>query len=227
MNVKTAPIPWFRVVVVLFLFLLTWYFLQVTAVVTPVPIKRSLSSFPRQLNGYHLSHSSQSSDAVVKLLGVNDYIDFTYQGPPGGSIGLYVAYYESVGVEGGYHSPRNCLPGGGWEIERISQVTLPVGIEGSKTSRVSEMVIKNGDERQLVLYWFQNRGRVIGSEYWEKIYLVWDAMVKRRRDGSFVRIITAVDTEGLDKARQRARTFGIKIMGQLENFLPGARRDQD
>ena len=65
------------------------------------------------------------------------------------------------------------------------EVQLDKGIEGKDEATVSEMLIRNGDEYQVVLYWFQNRGRIIASEYWEKIYLVLDALIKRTKRRQF------------------------------------------
>ncbi len=60
-------------------------------------------------------------------------------------------------------------------IFMISAPLLQSGIEGKNYSTVSEMLIRSGPNYQVVLYWYQNKGRIIASEYWEKIYLVLDA----------------------------------------------------
>lgn len=210
---------------VLILFGLTWYLLQVTTIVTPVPIKKPLATFPHTIGHYQLLSSSQSSFEVVEMLGVDDHIHFLYQDESGNRISLYVAYYASVGVDGGYHSPKNCMPGGGWGIDSIKNVTLQAGIEGTEKSTVAEMLIRNGADFQVVLYWFQNRGRIIGSEYWEKIYLVWDAIFKRRRDGSFVRIMISAADGDVAKAEEKVKQFGELVMEKLENYLPGTKYD--
>jgi EpsI family protein len=138
-------------------------------------------------------------------------------------VNLYVGYYSSVGVGGGYHSPKNCLPGGGWGIDTVKTIQLQAGIEGKKQSIVTEMLIRKGDEYQIVLYWYQNRGRVITSEYWEKIYLVLDALFKGRRDGTFVRIMVPAKGAEIEDAERRAQKFAQQVMVALENHLPGSR----
>ena len=104
----------------------------------------------------------------------------------------------------------------------MKTVHLQAGIEGKKQSDVTEMLIRNGDQYQVVLYWYQNRGRIIASEYWEKVYLVLDALTKNRRDGTFVRIIVQAQGNEIGKAEQTAQNFAEQAMGQLENFLPGS-----
>lgn len=212
-----------RILIVLVLFAATWVVLHKTSQVTAVPIKKSLSSFPQQIGEYTLSDSFQSSAEVVELLGVDDYIQYNYIHPDKTRINLYVGYYASVGVGGGYHSPKNCLPGGGWGIDTVREVPLQVGIEGKRGSHVSEMLIRSGDQYQVVLYWYQNRGRVIASEYWEKVYLVLDALFKRRRDGTFVRIMASVQNNDIKGTELRVQQFAEKVMLQLENHLPGSR----
>jgi EpsI family protein len=212
-----------RLFIVLLMFAATWYILQTTSAVTPIPIKKSLASFPEEIGGYRLSDSFQSSADVVKLLGVDDYIQYNYVTPSQSWANLYVGYYSSVGVGGGYHSPKNCLPGGGWGIDTVKTVRLRAGIEGKSTSTITEMLIRQGDEYQVVFYWYQNRGRVIASEYWEKIYLVLDALLKGRRDGAFIRIMVTVKEADIEGAERRAQKFAEQVMVTLENHLPGSR----
>lgn len=218
-------VHWGRVLTIFIVFGLTWYTLQFTSTVSPVPITKSLSSFPQIIGNYKLSSSFQSSAGVLELLGVDDYIQYNYVSDAGDSINLYVGYYRAVGVEGSYHSPKNCIPGGGWGIDTIKNVRLNQGIEGNTKSTVSEMLIRHGAEYQVVLYWFQNRGRIIASEYWEKVYLVLDALVKGRRDGAFVRIISPAPNSQIAETEARVMAFAEKVMPLLENYLPGVHRD--
>ncbi len=212
----------FRCVVVLFLFGVTWLFLNSTSEVHSVSIKKPLSEFPQIIGSYRLSDSFQSSAGVVELLGVDDYIQYNYVSDNGDQINLYVGYYRAVGVKGGYHSPKNCIPGGGWGIDDVKNVTLNQGIEGKGQSTVANMTIRNGEEYQVVLYWFQNRGRIIASEYWEKVYLVFDAIFKGRRDGTFVRIISHVQDGDKGKTAANVKDFAEKVMPELEHYLPGS-----
>lgn len=211
-----------RVLLVLILFACTWLVLQTTSSVQPVAIKKTLSQFPQEIGEYRLSDSFQSSAGVLELLGVDDYIQYNYVTDNGEHVNLYAGYYRAVGVEGSYHSPKNCIPGGGWGINTTREVVLDQGIEGQNTSTVSEMLIRNGKEYQVVLYWYQNRGRIIASEYWEKIYLVLDALVKGRRDGTFVRIMSYAGNGDIEAARARVKNFAEDAMLELQDYLPGA-----
>lgn len=211
-----------RVLIIITLLAATWYTLQATSQVTATPIKKSLSLFPHQIADYHLSNSFQSSAGVIEMLGVDDYIQYNYIDEANIYINLYAGFYKAVGVSGSYHSPKNCLPGGGWGIDTIKKVVLETGIKNKKQSTVSEMLIRNGAEYQVVLYWYQNRGRIIASEYWEKIYLVLDALFKGRRDGTFVRIMTVAQDGDIKGAEARIKLFAEQVMPLLEQHLPGA-----
>jgi len=211
-----------RVFLIFMLFAVTYYVLQSTSEVTAVPITKNLSTFPHTILDYHLSNSFQSSTEILEMLGVDDYIQYNYVDKTQFRINLYAGFYGAVGVSGSYHSPKNCLPGGGWGIENVKRVVLQAGIGGKKKSTVSEMLIRHGEEYQVVLYWYQNRGRIIASEYMEKIFLVFDAVVKGRRDGTFVRIM-AVDVDGdLEATEKRVYEFAENVMPLLESYLPGA-----
>ena len=208
-----------RAGIVLLLIGACWFILASSAEVTMVPIKRSLNLFPQTIGDYRLSNSLQSSAEVIELLGVDDYIQYDYIDQAGNRINLYVGYYKAVGVSGSYHSPKNCLPGGGWGIDTIRQVSLTGTIKDGAT--VSEMLIREGGNYQVVLYWYQNRGRIIASEYWEKVYQVVDALLMGRRDGAFIRIMSAVPTGEIAATQQRMQVFAEKILPILEQHLPG------
>jgi EpsI family protein len=209
-----------RVFLVLLLFAATWYVLHITAGVKAVPIKQSLAGFPQRLGDYHLSGAFQSSAAELTMLGVDDYIQYNYINSAGERINLYVGYYSAVGVTGSYHSPKNCLPGGGWNIASARQASLDVG---GKRTAIAEMLVQNGADQQVVMYWYQNRGRIIASEYWEKFWLLIDSFFMGRRDGAFVRVMTLVADGQVAAAEQRARGFAEMALPALNGFLPGAR----
>ena len=131
-----------------------------------------------------------------------------------------MAFYESVGTGGGYHSPKNCIPGGGWGIDTVKEVRfVPQGRQTPVTA--SAMIIRNRNEYQVVLYWYQNRGRIIYSEYWEKIYQVLDAILLKRRDGAFVRLIAAAPEGNVQQAEDTLKQFAALALSELDNYLPG------
>ncbi|MGH9460264.1 MAG: exosortase C-terminal domain/associated protein EpsI, partial [Vicinamibacteria bacterium] len=138
---------------------------------------------------------------IVDMLGVTDYMMRLYnsrsmdeQDPV--PVMLYIGYYQSQRTGATYHSPKNCLPGSGWRIEQSEYVTVPVSETTNIT--INKVLIQKDMERQLILYWYQDRGRAVASEYTAKAYFLWDAMTKNRTDGSLVRISVPVVTSPED-----------------------------
>lgn len=209
----------YRVLLVLFLLGSTFMLLQGVSGTVRTPIKQTLGKFPPMLGDWKALSSRESTEAVVKMLGVDDYIEYNYADSTGRAVNFYTAFYESVGTGGGYHSPKNCIPGGGWGIDAVKTVEIQPKGRGNVT--VSEMIIRNRNEYQVVLYWYQNRGRIIYSEYWEKIYLVLDAILMKRRDGAFVRLIAPAPGGDIQQAEKTLQQFAGLAISELDNFLPG------
>lgn len=209
-----------RVFILLVLISGTFFLLQNVSGVHRTPIKQPLALFPAKLDDWQVVSTNKSSNSVVEMLGVDDYLDYNYTSPNRLGVNLYVAFYESVGVGGGYHSPRNCIPGGGWGIDSVREVqVVPHGRQAPVN--VMTMIIRNRNEYQLVMYWYQNRGRVIHSEYWEKIYQVLDAILLKRRDGTFVRLIAPAPGGNIPQAEETLKQFAALTVTELDNFLPG------
>jgi EpsI family protein len=145
---------------------------------------------------------------------------------------LYVGYYQSQRTGSTYHSPLNCLPGSGWSVLSRDEVSVdlgtartagPLSIMGptGKALRVNRVVIQKGLDKQLILYWYQDRGRVITNEYWAKGYLLWDAMTRNRTDGALVRVsVPVVSSIGPEKAIEEAYTVGRMFLETLVPLLP-------
>ena len=101
-------------------------------------------------------------------------------------------YWRSQRQGDTMHSPQNCLPGAGWEPVKQSLLTIADPRNPSDHITVNRYLIQKGLTRQLVLYWYQGRGRIVGSEYWSKIYLVVDAARRNRTDAAIVRVVVPV-----------------------------------
>ncbi len=97
------------------------------------------------------------------------------------------------------------------------------GVEiGGAQVNVNRAIIEYGTERQLVYYWFQQRGRVITNEYLVKWYLFWDSLTRSRTDGALVRLITRMPDSDLDGAADRELAeLASAIAPMLEEYVPG------
>jgi EpsI family protein len=158
----------------------------------------------------------------VDALKFDDYVLADYR-RDGDSVpvNLYVAYYGSQRKGASVHSPRSCIPGGGWEISDLEAVTVEdVGPE-QRTLTVNRAVIAKGVDKQLVYYWFDQRGRQMTSEYDVKLMLFWDALTRSRTDGALVRLVTPIrHGERAARADERLAEFIRAVYPQVEAFVP-------
>ena len=136
-------------------------------------------------------------------------------------INFYVAWYDSQRGGQSAHSPRTCLPGGGWQMTELRQVPLAGLAWGSTPLTVNRALIQMGQQRQLVYYWFQQRGRVLTNEYAVKWYMFWDALTRKRTDGALIRVITPLKAgESLESGDRRLTEFLSTAVPQLKSYVP-------
>jgi EpsI family protein len=180
--------------------------------------RHELRNFPIQLGAWKQEGFDRRFDAqTLSVLRASDYLLRDYRIGKGQTANLYIGYYATQRDGASYHSPLNCLPGAGWnmvEPDRI-EISLPSG----KSFLANKYVIENGDHREVMIYWYQGRGRMIASEYWGKIYTVLDSVRLRRSDAAMVRVtvpIMASDTVALDSARE----FAAVTSEVLPEFVP-------
>jgi len=185
-----------------------------------VPPRNVLSTFPLRIGDWR-GHEQAMEQVYLEQLQVDDYLMASYSDSTDpATVELYIAYYESQRKGASVHSPRACLPGGGWEVEDFNQTMVSnIGPDGEGIP-VNRVVISLGTSRQLVYYWFQQRERYVTNEYMVKWYIFWDAITKNRTDGSLVRLVTMVP-ESMDivKADERMQRFMRDINPSLAYYL--------
>lgn len=162
------------------------------------------------------------SDAEVEVAGVSEYLMRVYE-PAGDStatagwFSLYVGYYEQQAQGRTIHSPRNCLPGAGWQV----LTSAPGVISGPwGESAVNRYIIQNGDQKALVLYWYQGRGRIAANEYVVKWELLRDAAIRKRTEEALVRVVVPLETTEQEAYTRAAGIAGV-VSQQLAAALPG------
>ena len=192
-------------------------FLGVVSRTEALPIRDSLSSLPMRIGSWEGQPTLQFSSKILAVLGVDEYVSRFYLRPDRRRVHLYVAYYQSQRQGKTIHSPKNCLPGAGWVPVEPGHISIPVG--AGDPIEVNRYVIQKGTKKQVVLYWYHSRGRVVASEYWAKIYLVLDAIRMNRTDGALVRVISPV-AGSEEMAEQRAVDFVKELFPLLGRHLP-------
>jgi EpsI family protein len=185
----------------------------------PVPPRQPLASFPSNLGEFTLYSQRAVPEDQQAVLKSDDSLARIYRGAHGNYAELFIAFYETQRAGESMHSPKNCLPGSGWEP--IMNDMISVDPANASAAKVNRYVIEKDGVRALVLYWFQSHGRTIASEYWGKIYLVTDALRTGRRDGAIVRVVVPMgERVGLEKATHEAVAFARATLPQLPAFIP-------
>ena len=205
-----------RIIVVIVIMVIT---LGVTSMASHSELIRpnkSFNSFPMEIKAWK-GHRGQLDSEVYNILGVEDYVLADYfRGA--NKVNFYLGFYQSQKEGDLIHSPKNCIPGAGWSISHTKIETLGINSQGEVT-KVAYMVVERGAKKQMVLYWFQSRGRIIASEYMQKFWLVWDSIFRRRTDGAFVRLMTPVtNTEA--ETLMVLKEFARELYPHLKAFLP-------
>ena len=185
-----------------------------------VPVRAAFAQFPGELGGWQ-GRVDRLESIFVDALKFDDYLLADYTGPGGARVNLYAAYYGSQRKGASVHSPRTCIPGGGWEIGGLSQRTIEGASINGRPLTVNRAVIRKGESAQLVYYWFQQRGRVMTNEYLVKWYLFQDALNRQRTDGALVRLTTDVPP-GSDavEADRRLAELARLVAPEMERFIP-------
>jgi exosortase D (VPLPA-CTERM-specific) len=185
------------------------------------PISRPFDQFPVQVGEWAGTRQVMEKE-IIDTLDLSDYVMITYENRSGRHVDFYVAYYESQRKGESIHTPETCLPGSGWLFTKAGRVDIPMpDITPEGMMPVNRALMHKGGQKQLVYYWFPQRGRILTSAYQLKLYAFWDALTRQRTDGALVRLITPLyDMEKLDQAEQRLKGFMREIVPVLNRFLP-------
>lgn len=181
------------------------------------PERKAFLGFPTELNGWKATLSNLEPN-VIKTLQLKDYFLGDYQHDDEGAVNFYVAYYDSQRKGASPHSPSVCIPGGGWVISSLDQINIDLQGEVTPVNRV---IINKDNYKQVVYYWFEQRGRHITNQYAMKWYLLLDSIQKNRSDGALVRATTLVrPNETVDKAEKRMQSFLGTVVKKLPEYVP-------
>ena len=190
------------------------------------PLARPLHSLSASLAGV-AGQERPLTDDERKVAGVSDYLFRIFRKDSLSAFSVYVGYYESQATGKTIHSPRNCLPGAGWQVVESGTTPLPLG--GGEV-RVNQYVIANGPMQAVVLYWYQGRGRVAFSEYRVKWELLRDAAARGRTEEALVRVMVPIApsrsfdaSDWRDRrtdAEKMARQVATEMLPLMDRALP-------
>ena len=180
--------------------------------------RKALKDFPQTIGPWQRTGTDQLlDDETLKVLKASDYLLRDFRKPQGPVANLYVGYYATQRTGATYHSPLNCLPGSGWQLSEPGKATI--GLPDGSSFVANKYVIENGENRSLMIYWYQGRGRNVASEYWGKVYTVFDSVRLRRSNGAMVRVTVPV-RGSVEDAEKAAIEFSSAASVVLPEFVP-------
>ena len=189
-----------------------------------MPLRRDVLTFPEQFGKWQGRPHEPFDPKILEVLRVDDYLNRYYYDPEGLWISLYIGYFHDQSSGEMIHSPRNCMPGSGWNFTEMRNVTLEAPGDPSLKIHAVRSVLISGQQRMLTYYWYHARGRFLTSEYWDRVYLVLDAMRHKRTDGALVRVLAPLPKEGnIEQIEAEMQNFILQFTPTLvsDYFPPG------
>jgi EpsI family protein len=188
------------------------------------PDRSRFVAFPNRIGQWQGQTSSLEPEVERTLVGLDDYILSDYTRSDGTMVNLYVAFYASQRKTEQLHSPNDCIPGSGWQITKFERTSYT---DSGTELPLNRAIIEKQSIKQLVYYWFDERGRKIANEYLARWYLHADAVVMNRTDGALVRLVTQIHGgESERNADERLQAFIRDAIPNLSEYLPGEATSQ-
>ena len=184
-----------------------------------IPTSRPLDQVPHQFNSWTMVQESQVDPESAAILKADDTLNREYRNvSTGADANLFVASFRTQRNGKAPHSPKNCMPGAGWT--QMSSESYPIDAGVGAPIVVNRYVIVHGQERELVLYWYQSRDRVVADEFKAKYWVVADAIRLNRTDTALVRVIVPIANNNEDAATQIGADFIRSFFTTLKQYLP-------
>ena len=205
-----------RFLPVYLLFLLTGGYLHFHTG-SAVPVARPLSDFPTVVREWRMTSQNRFSDEVISILKPTDYLSRMYErGADRPRISVYIGFHDGGRDSGEIHSPRQCLPGNGWQQLSAERIDLdePLG-----RIRLVKSLYQKGNSRELFLYWFQLQDRTLSDEYSLKLAEITGSVIRGRKDASFIRVSVPCDGDEHEAAAEGVR-FIRDFYPAIRQFLP-------
>ncbi|MFZ7094155.1 VPLPA-CTERM-specific exosortase XrtD [Primorskyibacter sp. 2E233] len=182
--------------------------------------RSAFDRFPIQLDSW-LGIPNRLDPRVEAVIDADDYVDMTYISRDTETpVHLFAAYYSDQTNGSALHSPQVCLPANGWEVTEFGTRRLDMTGTGYGSFDANRAEIIKGTERQLVYYWFEQRGTRITNDFVAKIDMLVDGITRDRRDGAIIRFVTPIQGDDLTGAEERIRKLMRSALPKMPNYIP-------
>ena len=169
------------------------------------PVMTPLSGFPQVLGSWRQTRDEPVSQETQEVLHADDILNRFFARDADRTLALlFIAYFKTQRTGATPHSPKNCLPGSGWEPSDPPG-RIEISVEGRPAPiTVNRYVVARGDQHSVVLYWYEGHDRVIASEFAAKYWLILDSIRYRRSDTALVKVVVPAPGDGVEQAIKAA-----------------------
>jgi EpsI family protein len=208
-----------RVVTAVLLFQAVAYY-AVASREEKIPSIAALATLPTESGGWTVAREMPLEPEVQEILKADDTLNRIYINPAHtAGASLYIAFFKTQRYGQSPHSPKNCLPGSGWQQDEDRRIELAASGR-TKPRRINEYIVSRGGDENVVLYWYQSHSRVIAREFEAKFWLVADAIRYHRSDTALIRVMVPVRDNGRASAERTAIQFAQAVYPDIVRQLP-------
>ncbi len=164
------------------------------------------------INGWNSNGFSPFDQKIVDALELDDYANQSYTKGQD-IVSLYIGYYLTTKKVGAAHSPLVCFPGQGWVLSDKKSGELILNQETDNSLSYSSMIAQRGQQKELVIYWFQSYDKTNPDTLSQKISSLWKKILNNREDNAFVRITTPIGEKSISESQETIFKF-------IQDFYP-------
>jgi EpsI family protein len=182
------------------------------------PLPAPLTAFPGSVGSWQTVQEGVIDQDTRDILKADDLLSRVYASPEGGAE-LFIAYFKTQRQGQSPHSPKNCLPGSGWQTVPSETGRVDIPVSGGSI-HINRYVVSKGEAQSVVYYWYQSQGRVIADEFAAKFYLVSDSIRHHRSDTALVRVVVPIRQNATQQAEKIGVDFVQAAFPVVKGFLP-------
>lgn len=185
-----------------------------------LPPVRPLDMFPNEFPGWHLRREARIDAETQEILKADDLLSREYMNNAGteGAY-LFIAFFKTQRDGQAPHSPKNCLPGAGFEPLEAFPITIQLPGRDAPVT-INRYLTARGEEKSVTLYWYQSHSRIIAGEFAAKFWLIADSVRYHRSDTALVKIVVPVVDNNAAAATKTAVDFAQAMFPSLTHQLP-------
>lgn len=167
--------------------------------------------------GDYIGTDEQIEPEFLTILGADATMFRSYRNGDGRAVWLFIGYFKSQQENSQIHSPKHCYPGAGWNLAKEDDAALLIGDD---TISSKHLVLSNGEEKQIVLYWFSTYSGVINDEFALKWHQMKNSLLRKPQSAAFIRFSAMVNVgDAEDATREDLVKFAESITPSIKKIL--------